>query len=126
MRFEKKENCYLDNETGLEWSLENFSPMPWHEDMKKFDGSDGWRVPTIEELLTLVNYEKYDPATKLPNMLSSYYWSSTIDASVTNYAWIVHFRSGTSYRDVRSNSRYVRAVGVEPAAKIGKHRFYVL
>ena len=110
MRFQEKEDCYLDTKTGLEWSKENYGPIIWHEVMKRFDGKKEWRLPTIEELVSLVDYTKCDPATELPNMLSSDYWSATTHAYRTDYAWGVGFHYGGDYWCSKSDDDYVRAV----------------
>ena len=109
MRFVEKEDCYHDTESGLDWSKENFGPMTWDEAVKQFNGI-GWRLPTIEELSTLVDYTKEYPATDLPNMIPSYYWSSTTSADGTSHAWDVYFYSGHDYRPSKYRSSYVRAV----------------
>ena len=111
MRFEEKEDCYLDTQTGLEWSKDNLGPMTWQDAIDGFaKGKNGWRMPTIEELLTIVDYTKYDPATTLPNMVSSDYWSSTTSADSTHGAWTVYFYDGYVSNYAKSYSRYVRAV----------------
>ena len=75
MRFIKKEDCYLDTETGLEWSLENYGAMSWEDALGFCVNMEGaWGLPSIEELLTLVDYERFNPATELPGMLPSDYW----------------------------------------------------
>jgi len=49
-----------------------------------------WRLPTIQELFTLVDYSRCNPAidtTIFPNTEASSYWSSTAYAHNPNYAW---------------------------------------
>lgn len=112
MRFEKREDCYYDTETGLEWSLESHGPMSWQEmiDFCMTLGS-GWRLPTIHELITLVDYNEFKPATKLPDMESTCYWSGNTSAAYMDYAWYVGFIIG-DVRDFRKagffHARYVR------------------
>ena len=108
-RFIEKSDCYLDQETGLEWSKDNYGPYTWDQ-LMSFDKGSIWRVPTIKELLTLVDYEKYGPAASLPEIELSNYWSSTPYADDTNYAWYTYFYDGYSYVSRKSNSHYVRAV----------------
>jgi len=69
-----------------------------------------WRLPTIEELATLVNYDKYNPSSDLEDTISRTYWSSTTYASVPSYAWIVCFGNGSQNRDGKRYNYYVRCV----------------
>ena len=70
----------------------------------------GWRLPTMRELLTLVNYEKTDLACDLIDTEKSGYWSSTPVASDASYAWVVSFNSGSDTWGTKTNSNYVRCV----------------
>ena len=109
MRFEEKKDHYLDNKTGLKWSKENFGPMSWEAAMESLP--EGWRLPTIDELLSIVDDAKHDPATELADMLSEDYWSSTTYALNTDgYAWLVPFYDGLGDYGYKSLSYYVRAV----------------
>ena len=110
MRFQDKTDYYLDINTGLEWSKENFGPISWNKAIKQFDGSNGWRLPTIGELKTLVEYTKLDPATYLPKMLSAHYWSSSTYANYSGHACYVNFYRGRAYSRNKSNAYYIRAV----------------
>ena len=58
-----------------------------------------WRLPNINELLSLVDRTKFGPAFSDPNLIfsnmsNSNCWSSTTYISDTNRAWIVSFNSG--------------------------------
>ena len=68
-----------------------------------------WRLPTIEELLTLVDYTKHNPASS-EAIASNYYWSSTTSASGTCSAWGVYFGTGRSDYRSKYDSLYVRCV----------------
>ncbi|HTZ18611.1 MAG TPA: DUF1566 domain-containing protein, partial [Dissulfurispiraceae bacterium] len=81
----------------------------------------GWRVPTIYELRTIVDYglntvisyNVYKPAinaTVFPATQANIYWSSTAHASSPNEAWYVNFTDGATYFDYKGNSYYVRCV----------------
>ena len=69
-----------------------------------------FRLPTIQELLTLVDYSKRNPASTF-GIASRSYWSSTISVSSTLSAWYVDFYFGyTSYNKVIARNMYVCCV----------------
>ena len=84
--------------------------MSWDDAIKQFDGSNGWRLPIIEELKTLVDYSVQEPATELPEMVPSNYWLSTTHAHLSNLAWFVYFYNGYGSVSLKSSAYYVRAV----------------
>ncbi len=109
-----------DNVTGLQWQDDNTttpSTLTWDYAITyctnlEFGGFSDWRLPSKEELETIVDYGKYSPSIDqtFTNVTSSYYWSSTTDASYTSYAWLVSFNYGYTRNDVKTDSYYVRCV----------------
>ena len=59
-----------------------------------------WRLPNINELLSLLDYGQYNPAIPVDhsfiNVVSASYWSSTTRANITSdhIAWMVHLYIG--------------------------------
>jgi hypothetical protein len=94
----------LDKETGLVWErFPDTTKRDWvaacaHCYRKEVGGRKGWRLPTVEELASLVDTTSTSPALPtgypFPNVQSSYYWSSSTHASSTGNAWLVYFNSG--------------------------------
>lgn len=76
-------------------------------------GFNDWRVPTLPELATLVNFGRASPAIDtayFPNTKDGFYWSLSPDAQSVKMAWAVNFQFGYSGAMPRDNGRYVRLV----------------
>ncbi|MBK6998564.1 MAG: DUF1566 domain-containing protein [Rhodoferax sp.] len=84
-------------------------------DTTTFAGQSDWRLPTEDELLSLVDYSVYAPAINtriFPTTPNSYFWSGSSVANSSSHAWNVYFGYGyASYNDgLRSSSFAVRLV----------------
>jgi len=76
-------------------------------------GFNDWRLPTLTELATLVNFGRSAPAVDLayfPNTKDGFYWSHSPDAKLGERAWAVNFQFGYSAPMPRDNGRHVRLV----------------
>jgi len=87
-----------DKETNLVWMKEDDGKERKWEEAKQYCEKlgNGWRLPTIKELISIIDYERHDPAIDpiFTNTKSSYYWSSTPHASYSDVAWGVYFGNG--------------------------------
>ena len=109
-----------DTSTGLTWQQASSSNcLTWEQALAyceglNIGGSADWRLPTIKELRSLVDYNRYIPAintTYFPSTFESWYWSSTTTAFNTDGAWGVDFDSGNDSSNYRKDSEgYARAV----------------
>ncbi|MEA1919946.1 MAG: DUF1566 domain-containing protein [Campylobacterota bacterium] len=106
-----------DSTSALQWQ-DNTTPtlMNWNEAISYCEALDldggAWRLPNINELTSLVDDTKIDPAIYgiFQNTISNDYWSSTTDADNSEGAWIVHFSYGGQGGSYKTNDNYVRCV----------------
>ncbi|PIQ50688.1 MAG: hypothetical protein COW02_18920 [Comamonadaceae bacterium CG12_big_fil_rev_8_21_14_0_65_59_15] len=78
-----------------------------------FAAHSDWRLPTSDELLSLVDYSKISPAidtTLFPGTPSSVFWSGSAYAIDSGTAWGVQFNGGYANGSDRSASNAVRLV----------------
>jgi len=118
MLIDNQDGTITDTKTNLMWQQETTRPLTWDAAIKycdklKLSGYSDWRLPTIQELFSLIDFTKFNPCTDtafFPDTESSDYWSSTTNASHTDYAWLVYFDDGDVYGLNKSFAYYVRAV----------------
>ena len=102
----------LDRETGLVWEKSpSTSSFPWSDNTKPTSAAThcnqltvgnrgGWRLPTVQELDSLVDYDPTNtsaprlppghPFTNVPSMFSSYWTANTLEVQPL-FAWTVFF-----------------------------------
>ncbi|GEM_PF-4430843 len=136
-----------DLETGLEWQRcivgwywdgstckDNtaISDTYTYAEAIELTATGGFRIPTIDQLKTLVYCSSGTPITigmeadytdcsgtydkptivawAFPNMPSSWFWSGSPNASYAGYAWNVNFYDGIANNNNRLNDGHVRLV----------------
>lgn len=76
-----------------------------------FAGHADWRLPSVRELESIVDYDRREPA--IPPLFEaepSFYVSSTSYTGFAGLAWGVDFESGRTTAEGRTSGAYVRAV----------------
>jgi hypothetical protein len=93
----------LDRETGLVWERSpSMELTTWHvahvrcNEFVTLGSRLGWRLPTVNELASLVDPGQSDPALPAGHpftnvQLTDYYWSATGDSRSSNNKWVVGF-----------------------------------
>ena len=108
-----------DNVTNLMWEDQssvtsgNYEIAIAHCDNLALGNYENWRLPTIDELMGLIEINKSGPTisddfnnTKIDN----YYWTTTLHVANPQENWTAHFGNGTPYLTKRTNNAYARCV----------------
>lgn len=107
-----------DSLTGLIWTKDVIGSHDWNGAKKacadyRGAGESDWRLPTVKELLSIVDYSRSGPAVDTSFFAGDlgYTWTSTPDAeSPSAFAWLVSLHFGYVYRYYQSLQFHVRAV----------------
>jgi hypothetical protein len=113
-----EDGTITDNVTSLMWQQEDDNLTRDWDDANSycnslaFAGHSDWRLPTIKELQTLVDYGRYNPAIDpiFTNTNFSGYWSSTGGGFSGTEKWFNDFGDGSDYWYLMTNPSYVRCV----------------
>lgn len=113
-----EDGTVIHKSTGLMWQIFSVGQtwdrgicvgdpikMSWDDAMKLTSNHAGygdWRLPTKEELTTLVSTNT--------NKKDRLYWSSSLFAINNSDAWTVSLYNGVSYYDYKNSSNFVRLV----------------
>lgn len=118
--FTKTSNIVTDNRTTLQWqdnTESNSTVKSWEEaiaycEVLTLDGNSDWRLPNVNELKSIVDRTKKEPAidTTFEYVSSAYYWSSTTNLGYKTQAVQVSFLDGRTDSAVKADSKSVRCV----------------
>ena len=117
-QFSRSGNIVTDSDSSLQWQDDTTpSTKDWQGAIDycenlSLDGYNDWRLPNINELLTIVDDTKHNPALKdsFVYFAKSFFWSSTTYASSTSSSWYVLFDYVYSSCLDKTNENYVRCV----------------
>jgi len=75
-------------------------------------GGTNWRLPTVKELLTLVDFTRDTviDSTAFPNTPANYFWTATAVTGAPTSVWVVNFSNGETGTDFTVRSFVVRCV----------------
>jgi hypothetical protein len=107
-----------DTDTGLMWQKDTAPGIyTWEQSLHYCDtlshaGYSDWRLPNVNELQSIVDYDRYDPSIDpvFNYSLMTCPWSSTTHAEWPHNAWLVCFGDGNLNIFNKSDNGDVRAV----------------
>lgn len=119
--------CTKDNHTNLIRSLQTVTTIYWnhatstsagrpietHNTATRCGFADGWRVPTVRELLSIVHHGASSPtidAPYFPSTTTYRYWSNDAYTLDSAYAWVVNFSYGGTQVSSKTMTNHVRLV----------------
>ena len=107
-----------DESTGLTWQRrvehDNYSWRDAGHHCSTLDSNGGgWRLPSVRELLSLVDVGRVEPAidtSAFPDTPSEFFWSSSPSTAPAGTAWGVNFTRGASAAGLVGTEAHVRCV----------------
>ncbi|MEC9492570.1 Lcl domain-containing protein [Flexistipes sp.] len=111
------EEIVTDNTTGLIWQDNETVSMKWENAINyceslNLGGATDWRLPNINELRSIADYNEYYPAIDpvFENVQSYRYWSSTTYSRYTYKAFSINFINNEYYFYDKNDDYNVRCV----------------
>jgi hypothetical protein len=119
-RYAAAQGTVYDTKTKLTWQQQVPSTRyPW-ADAKTYCahvgailGGSGWRLPTLNELLTIVDFSRSNPSidpSVFPATPADVFSSATPDASSSEAMWTVNFLYGVAWALSNTDAFAVRCV----------------
>ena len=123
-KFEEKtigsDTIVIDSTTGLTWEQSGSEKYMLYDEAKsyiaqlnhdKFAGFSNWRLPTLEEAITLLEQKESSNGLFIdPVFDKRQEWIWTSDLSGASRAWVVYFQDGCFTNFTFYDADYVRAV----------------
>ena len=94
---EEQSNLYWQDNIEAKTTIKKYADAENYCATLTLDGIDSWRLPTYNELLTIVNYERHQPSIYdiFSHTNDKEYWTQTKLASDENlFRWTIDFKNG--------------------------------
>lgn len=100
-RWVRKGDVVVDRKLGLVWQDDKTNQKTWKDAKKycnnlEFAGYRNWRLPSYNELITIVDYDKYDPAIVpvFENISKGSYSTDNRVKNGSNFIYGINFKTG--------------------------------
>ncbi|MCD6211616.1 MAG: DUF1566 domain-containing protein [Sulfurovum sp.] len=109
---DKIHTIYWQDNLSSQKSSEDWDDAVEYCDKLVLNSIDKWRLPTFNELLSIVDYTRVNPAI---NPVFDYvhegtYWTSLDFSATTSRAWTIDFRTGKTFYSYKTTNHSVRCV----------------
>ena len=99
--------------SGLSWQGVDTTSKTWKQAMSYCEGLDyagyeDWRLPDANEMQTLVDYSRAEPASSFPVATLANYWLSTTLPFLDTHAYALSFQFGASMSWAKTGTMSVR------------------
>jgi hypothetical protein len=121
--FVKKGDIVIDNNLDLVWQddervmrvQKNWDDAKQYCRSLSLSGAKNWRLPTYDELITIVDFNKNTLAvmSAFEHVLSEYYWTSDADHENPENAKGIYFGNGCPNTISKADLSYIRCVRVK-------------
>jgi len=117
-RYAIESGTVVDSKTNLNWEQTLASARYAWSDAATYCsslplGGGGWRLPSENELQTLVDESRMSPAidpTSFPDTPGDFFWTSSAVPSFSNFAWAITFNDGATTLLDATEPEWVRCV----------------
>lgn len=114
------EHIFKDKKTSLIWqdSKDNtklsitYAKAEDYCKKLKIGKYNKFRIPTMDELQSIIDYKNYDPAIikGFDYVSNESYWTTTEFADDEKIVWLIHFKKGERSVKDKHYDRYIRCV----------------
>jgi hypothetical protein len=116
----ENDQAVCDNTTGYVWersldtTTRDFEAAIGHCSQRVVNGQTGYRLPTVKQLISLLDYSQSSPALPsghpFKNVQQGFFWSATTNVAAPPFAWVVRFSFGFVGSFIKSNTGFVWCV----------------
>jgi len=109
---DKRNMIYWQDNISSKESSEDWEDAVLYCANMKIDDITSWRLPTFDELLSIVDYSRSYPAINpiFEETSDSTYWTSTFFSPSKARAWTINFSIGKTYYNYKTTNHTVRCV----------------